>query len=70
MPETVEIRVNGRSEDVPVGLSVAGLIERHGLSGSPCAAEVNETLVPKREHAGRVLVAGDRVELVTLVGGG
>jgi thiamine biosynthesis protein ThiS len=31
---------------------------------------VNKGLVPKREHDGRRLEDGDRVELVTLVGGG
>lgn len=70
MPETVQIRVNGRSEDVPVSSNLADLIKRLGLDGSPCAAEVNEMLVPKREHGSHVLQDGDRVELVTLVGGG
>jgi sulfur carrier protein len=62
--------VNGTEHDAPDGTSVAGLVERLGLSGQACAAEVNRELVPRREQAGRVLRDGDRVELVTLVGGG
>lgn len=70
MPLTIEIRVNGRPEQIPDGTTVAELIERVGLGDAPCAAEVNESLVPKRDHADRRLEAGDTVELVTLVGGG
>jgi thiamine biosynthesis protein ThiS len=66
----VQLIVNDKQREAPEGTTVAGLIELVGLSGSPCAAEVNKELVPKREHAERVLSEGDRVELVTLVGGG
>lgn len=62
--------VNGTEQEAPEGTSVAGLVERMGMAGQACAAEVNRELVPRREQAGRVLREGDRVELVTLVGGG
>lgn len=62
--------VNDREREAPEGTTVAGLIELVGLAGSPCAAEVNKELVPKHQHAERALRDGDRVELVTLVGGG
>ena len=61
--------INGREEQVPEATTVAALIERLGLAGA-CAAEVNRELVPKRRHADTVLQSGDRVELVSLVGGG
>jgi thiamine biosynthesis protein ThiS len=34
------------------------------------AVEVNRAVVARREHATRTVAAGDRVEIVTLVGGG
>jgi sulfur carrier protein len=34
------------------------------------AVEVNEEVVPREQHAERELRDGDRVEIVTLVGGG
>lgn len=64
------VSVNGEKRDVPAGTTVAGLIRELGLEKAACAAEVNRSLVPKREHAGRELREGDVVELVTLVGGG
>jgi sulfur carrier protein len=64
------VTVNGTQEEIAPGTTVADLILRMGLEKAPCAAEVNKSLVPKRDHAARALAEGDRVELVTLVGGG
>lgn len=64
------ITVNGRAEETPDTLTVRALLERHRLAGSPCAVEVNERLVPRREHESHELGPGDVVEIVTLVGGG
>lgn len=62
--------VNGTSHDLPEGTTLRQLIERLGLHTSACAAEVNKSLVPRREHESKALQQGDRIELVTLVGGG
>jgi len=66
----MRVVVNGDAVEVADGTSVRAVIERMGLGDAACAAEVNEVLVPKREHEITVLSEGDRVELVTLVGGG
>ncbi|MFM9995104.1 MAG: sulfur carrier protein ThiS [Phycisphaerales bacterium] len=68
--DTIIVRVNGEPTPVPPGTTVEALIRLLGLFGGACAAEVNTCLVPKREHAGTALRDGDRVELVSLVGGG
>lgn len=62
--------INGESRQVPDGLSVQGLLQYLGLSGTPVAVEVNQQVVPRRLHAQQALGEGDRLELVTLVGGG
>ncbi|MCX5691360.1 MAG: sulfur carrier protein ThiS [Planctomycetota bacterium] len=64
------IILNGQPREVPDGISVRALIEEIGLGKSACAAEVNQQLVPRREHESRILLHDDRVELVSLVGGG
>jgi sulfur carrier protein len=66
----MRIVVNGEDRDVPQGTSVRQLIEQLTPKGAACAAEVNRELVPRREQEGRTLREGDRVEIVTLVGGG
>lgn len=62
--------VNGQPMELPEHTTVAQLIERLGLAEAICAAEVDKDLVPRRERGERVLRDGQRVEVVTLVGGG
>lgn len=69
-PPTIGVVVNGQAVALSAGTTLEQLIAQMGTPGRPCAAEVNQHLVPKREHAGRQLADGDRVELVSLVGGG
>lgn len=70
LPSGMTITVNGETRDVPEGTTVAALVVRLGLEKAAVAAEVNGTLVPKRRHADTTLTLGDKVELVSLVGGG
>lgn len=62
--------VNGEARELPEGITVHGLIELLGMGDGICAAEVDQKLVPKRERADVVLVDGQRVEIVSLIGGG
>ena len=68
---SIRIVVNGREEECPAGTTVAGLVARlEPARARACAVEVNRALVPRARHAERRLEDGDRVEIVTLVGGG
>ena len=64
------VTVNGQSMELPEGERVTGLLSRLGLERSICAVEVNRELVPKRLHGETPLRQDDRIEVVTLVGGG
>jgi sulfur carrier protein len=55
---------------VNAGTSVAALIRELGLSDRPVAVERNREVVPRARHADTQLAAGDRLEVVTFVGGG
>lgn len=52
------------------GPTVADLLRRLELGARRVAVELNGEVVPRAEHASRRLAAGDRVEVVTFVGGG
>lgn len=69
---TAELNIvcNGQQRRIQGGATVAGLLEQLGLSPRQVAVEVNLELVPRALHAQRVLAEGDRLEVVTLVGGG
>lgn len=70
MNTCVQITVNGQSRQVPDGTTLAALLEQLGLAGKPLAVEVNLQLIPRQQHGQHLLKSGDRVEIVTLVGGG
>ena len=67
---SLEITCNGETRTVDVGTTVAALLVELGLEPRQVAVEVNLELVPRTRHAERPLCAGDRLEIVTLVGGG
>jgi sulfur carrier protein len=66
----MKISVNGNPVSVPGGSSVRDLLVQLGLKPGAVAVERNLHLVPRAEHDATVLAEGDRVEVVTLVGGG
>ena len=70
MSESIELVINGETRTIPQGTTVATLIGELGLGDRRVAVERNREIVPRAQHATTVLASGDRVELVTFVGGG
>ncbi len=66
----MKLIVNGQAEQIASGTTVAGLIAQHDLAPLRVAVEVNEELIPRKQFDASELRPGDRVEIVTFVGGG
>lgn len=66
----MNIHVNGADREVPEGTTIAELLSELKLPAQAVAVEVNFELVPRAQHAERRLREADRLEVVTLVGGG
>ena len=66
----MEISVNGERRQVGEGMTVLLLLRTLSLPETRVAVERNRALVRKAEFAGTVLSDGDRIEIVTFVGGG
>jgi sulfur carrier protein len=64
------ITLNGESREVAPGTTVAELLGKLDLLPKHVAVEVNLQLVPRARHAEHALRENDRLEVVTLVGGG
>jgi len=62
--------VNGASKSVADGLTIAEFVRELGLERNPIAVELNRQVVPRDRHGETRLAEGDRIEIVTLVGGG
>jgi sulfur carrier protein len=70
MSATIDVVINGQSRVFNEGTTVAAMIGELGLAGKPVAVERNREVVPRAQHASTLLAAGDRLEVVTFVGGG
>jgi sulfur carrier protein len=66
----VQVWVNGETREVPEGITLSALLESLQVGGPGVAVEVNAEVVRRARHAEHPLRAGDRVEIVTFVGGG
>ncbi len=66
----MKVLVNDEAVELPEGASVADLIAQLGLPGRRVAMERNLEIVPRARHGRTRLADGDRLEIVTLVGGG
>jgi sulfur carrier protein len=66
----VKLVVNGEPRDAPDGATVEELVAALGIDRRSVAVERNREIVPRSQHAMTPLAEGDRVEIVTMVGGG
>lgn len=66
----MKIWFNGDPHEVDDGATIAALLQRLKLQPRYVAVEVNRQLIPRDRHDQHVLQSGDRLEVVTLVGGG
>lgn len=66
----IPVVVNGVEQRVPEGWTVADLLEQAGLRREGVAVAIDLRVVPRSQHAQRLLAAGERVEIITAVGGG
>ena len=68
--EIVNVLVNGEPRSVATGTTISQLLDTLRLDPRTLAVEMNLDVVPRGRHAECVLQEGDRLEIVTLVGGG
>ena len=66
----MEIYVNDKRRQILEGTTVARLLDEMQMQPRYVAVERNLQLIPRAVHAECVLDDGDRLEIVTLVGGG
>jgi len=70
MEEGAEILLNGQPRAIPPGATVASLLRELSLPATRVAVERNREIVRKPEYESTRLETGDRLEIVTFVGGG
>lgn len=66
----MKIVINGEEREVLEGLTVIALLVEVGVQKERVAVELNLDIVPKGRFGDTILKDGDRVEIVSFVGGG
>ena len=64
------ITINGKQIQLTAEMSVADYLEQNNYQINRIAVEMNEEILPKYSYAETMLKDGDRLEVVTFVGGG
>lgn len=64
------ITVNGKQIQLTSEMSVADYLEQNNYQINRIAVEMNKEILPKYSYSETMLKDGDRLEVVTFVGGG
>ncbi len=70
MNDNLAVIINGEGRQVPAGLNVVGLLGHLGLPLERVAIERNMEILSRIDWDKTTVSAGDRFEIVHLVGGG
>jgi len=66
----VRLTINGKESTLEPGQTVAGWLAASGLDPQAVIVEINEAIVARELWPDTALTEGDRVEVVSFVGGG
>jgi thiamine biosynthesis protein ThiS len=70
MAEAIQIHVNGDPRDVRADATVGDLLRELAIKTERVAVEVNLEILDRKEFDQRSLKQGDRVEILSFIGGG
>ena len=66
----MELEINGKKETLTAPLSLQEYLEGHGILVGRIACELNGKIIRRKDLSATPLQAGDRLEIITIVGGG
>lgn len=66
----IKIKLNNKDKDIEENSSISALIELLGLNPHSIVTEVNLNIIQKDKREDYILNDGDKVEIITFLGGG
>jgi sulfur carrier protein len=70
MTDLITVQVNGNAHNCPAQTPLSQMLEQLGMNPRLVAVEYNGEILPRSEWEDTFLKSGDRLEIVTIVGGG
>ncbi len=66
----LDVTVNGVEKSYSEGTKVADILRSEGYDAGRVAVEINLNIIPKGTFSEKEIQNGDRIEIVSFVGGG
>ena len=66
----MNIMLNNEDSEVRDGITIAQLLKDREIQNKYIAVEVNEIIIPKSDYLKYEIKNGDKVEIITAIGGG
>ena len=66
----MNVTVNGIEKKYPEGTTVLSLVESEGMDPQRVAVEIDMDIVPRKTYSDREITNGEKIEIVSFVGGG
>ncbi len=66
----MQFQVIGQVRETTSGTTIADLLRELNITGERVAVEVNLDILERGQFGQRVLLEGDRVEIISFIGGG
>ena len=66
----MNILLNNKSETLFDGSTVQKLLEDKNIKSKYFAVEINRKIIPKSTHNTHIIKDGDKIEIITAIGGG
>lgn len=66
----MQLFINGQKQDVKSNITVSDLLKQLQINSAAIALELNLNIVPKNQFETTVLKEGDKLEIISFVGGG
>ena len=66
----MNILLNNKSEILFDGTTIQKLLEDKNIENKYFAVEINRKVIPKSDHGTYIIKDGDKIEIITAIGGG
>jgi len=66
----MNIMLNNEDSEVRDGITIAQLLKDREIENKYIAVEVNKIIIPKSDYQKYEIKNGDRIEIITAIGGG
>ncbi len=66
----MNILLNNKPEILTEGITICRLLEYKNIQSKYYAVEINRNIIPKSSHATYIIKDGDKIEIITAIGGG